>query len=277
MIIPLLENALEPIVRRQRWLWKLRGWSLSFALLALLALVLRASSILFPTAVLILAALILVALVSRMAENWRPDYQSLARAIEQRHPELHAALLTAVEQRPDPRTGKLHFLQQRVIADAVTHAEREQWIEAVPKLKLGAHAVLSAAFCGLFFFTAVQVARKARAPRPASANIITQENAVEITPGDTALERGSGFFVLAKFRDTVPGEATLVIERPNASPERHALVKNLDDPVFGGGLPEVDSSFRYRVEYSGESSRAFDVKVFEHPRLERADATVHYP
>jgi hypothetical protein len=277
MIIPLLENALEPIVHRQRWLWKLRGWSLSFAVLAVLALFLRASSIPFPTTLLILAGLVLVALVSRMAENWQPDYPSIARAIEQRHPELHAALLTAVEQRPDPRTGKLHFLQQRVIADAVAHAERERWIEAVPKFKLGAHAVLSAALCGLFVFAAVQVARKVRPPQRASANIATQENAVEITPGDTAIERGSGFFVLAKFRDMVPGEATLVIERPNASPERHALVKNLDDPVFGGGLPEVDSSFRYHVEYSGDSSRTFAVKVFEHPRLEHADATVHYP
>jgi hypothetical protein len=82
---------------------------------------------------------------------------------------------------------------------------------------------------------------------------------------------------LAKFRDAVPGEATLVIERANASPERHALVKNLDDPVFGGGLPEVDAGFRYRVEYAGDSTRIFEVKVFEHPRLERADATVHYP
>ena len=49
-------------------------------------------------------------------------------------------------------------------------------------------------------------------------------------------------------------------------------MKNLDDPVFGGGLPEVDGDLSYRVEYAGEVTRDFTVKVFEHPRLDRADA-----
>ena len=31
------------------------------------------------------------------------NYQQLARDIEAEHPELHAALLTAVDQQPDPR------------------------------------------------------------------------------------------------------------------------------------------------------------------------------
>ena len=37
-----------------------------------------------------------------------------------------------------------------------------------------------------------------------------------------------------------------LLERP--------LVKNLDDPVFGGGLPEVDADLRYRVEYAGKAT-----------------------
>ncbi len=275
MIIPLLENALEPIVRRQRWLWKLRGWIIGFIAVALLAIALRIAMPV-PTTLLVIGALLMIALVSRLAENWHPDYASIARMIEQRHPDLHAALLTAIEQRPDPKTGKLHFLQQRVIAEAVAHARRENWVESVPKWKLGVHGAL-ALLCGMGFLAAAwRIAAPAGQTRQVAASI-PPENAVEITPGDTAIERGSGFFVLAKFRDTVPGEATLVIERPNESPQRQMLVKNLDDPVFGGGLPEVDASFQYRVEYAGEATRTFQVKVFEHPRLERADATIHYP
>ncbi len=75
----------------------------------------------------------------------------------------------------------------------------------------------------------------------------------------------------------MPGEATLVIEPKNQSAQRISLVKNLDDPVFGGGLPEVDGDLLYHVEYAGKSTRDFFVKVFEHPRLDRADATLHYP
>ena len=54
-------------------------------------------------------------------------------------------------------------------------------------------------------------------------------------------------------------------------------MKNLDDPVFGGGVPEVTGVLSYRVEYAGRASREFTVKVFEHPRLDRADARMRFP
>src|SRR6185295_4567584 len=55
------------------------------------------------------------------------------------------------------------------------------------------------------------------------------------------------------------------------------LVKSLDDPVFGGSLPEVTSDLIYHVEYGGQRTRDFKVTVFEHPRLERADARLQFP
>ncbi|EDY21534.1 hypothetical protein CfE428DRAFT_0779 [Chthoniobacter flavus Ellin428] len=98
-----------------------------------------------------------------------------------------------------------------------------------------------------------------------------------INPGDTTIERGSGLVVLADFHSRPPGEATLVIQPLNQPAQRIPLVKNLDDPVFGGGLPEVDTDLTYHVEYSGQSTRDYAVKIFEHPRLDRADATLRYP
>src|SRR5207248_7360732 len=58
---------------------------------------------------------------------------------------------------------------------------------------------------------------------------------------------------------------------------RIPLVKNLDDPVFGGSLPEVTTDLSYHIDYAGQQTRDFKVTVFEHPRLERADAKVHFP
>ncbi|MEQ2007186.1 MAG: hypothetical protein ABMA26_10330, partial [Limisphaerales bacterium] len=50
-----------------------------------------------------------------------------------------------------------------------------------------------------------------------------------------------------------------------------------DDPVFGGTVPEVNEDFTYRVEFAGQQTREFTVKVFEYPKLERADAKVQFP
>src|SRR5690606_12669267 len=83
--------------------------------------------------------------------------------------------------------------------------------------------------------------------------------------------------VMADFHQDVPSEATLIIQPKNQPEQRMPLVKNLDDPVFGGGLPEVDGDLTYRVEYAGQATREFTVKVFEHPRLDRADANLHFP
>jgi hypothetical protein len=43
------------------------------------------------------------------------------------------------------------------------------------------------------------------------------------------------------------------------------------------GIPEVSAGFRYYVEFPGSRSPDFNVTVFEYPRLERADAEIHYP
>jgi len=55
------------------------------------------------------------------------------------------------------------------------------------------------------------------------------------------------------------------------------LVKSLADPVFGGSVPEVGGDLSYRIEYAGERSRDFKVKVFEFPRLVKADAELTFP
>ena len=55
-----------------------------------------------PGGRLILAPLVIAAyLASRFARRlWQPDFRGIARCIERQHPELHALLITAVEQKP---------------------------------------------------------------------------------------------------------------------------------------------------------------------------------
>ena len=99
---------------------------------------------------------------------------------------------------------------------------------------------------------------------------------MEVSPGDVEIERGSGLVVLASFPEP-PGEATLVVRSKDQPEQRVPLARNLSDPTFGGGLPSVDQDLRYHIEYAGLATREYQVRVFEHPELNRADAKLDYP
>lgn len=277
MITPLLKLALEPIISRHR-LVRMLAWSA--ALLAGLVIgvwVWKATGHRAPVPVLAVLAYLLGWRVPNMiAGRWEPDFTAVARQIETKHPELHTALLTAIEQRPDPKTGRLHFLQQRVIADTLCLARAHPWIDAAPKWRVACgYAGVALAVCALYF--ASKPMPRAETKRAVAAVEAAKIEGVEVTPGDAEIERGTGLVVLANFGGSVPSEAVLVVQPVNQPAQRIPLVKNLDDPVFGGALPEVDADMTYRVEYAGEATRDFNVKVFEHPRLDRADATLHFP
>ena len=133
MIDRLLKTHLNPIARKQQRWRLLRDLSLGWVALAgigLLFLLIRNSSgwtspLLFPA--LLGAAVVWTILAWARSRRERVDYQALARKIEQDHPDLHALLLTAVEQKPDQTTGGLNYLQERVIREALSMDRNSQW------------------------------------------------------------------------------------------------------------------------------------------------------
>lgn len=276
MITPLLQTALEPVIDRHRRLRSLRWLVLGLAVLAIAAAVVVTRQVAIPGRGLLAFLLVLVIFVMSRAlgRQWQPDFRAIARRIEQQHPELHALLITAVEQEPDPQTGKLNFLQQRVVRQVAEESRRANWMDAVPGWRLWSLR-LAALVCAVG--TLAISFQSTRAKHLPVAHHGVADESVTVNPGDTTIERGSGLVVLANFHQHPPGEATLVVQPKNQPAQRIPLVKNLDDPVFGGGVPEVDGDLTYHVEYAGEATRDFTVKVFEHPRLDRADATLHYP
>ncbi len=277
MTLPLLKTALEPIVRRQKFLRLMLGLSFGWLLLAAAAFFLWNGGVRGPAVIagFVIVAIGVWALAKRAVDSWEPDYLGIARSVEQQHPDLHALLVTAVEQHPEEKGGGLNFLQQRVVANAVAEVRRRDCVKTVPGWKLAGAAGLNLALIGLLAGTvAALIHVPEQAPGAVSKKV---QDALTVTPGDVELERGSGLVVLAKFGANVPSEAVLVVSPVNKPAQRIPLVKNLDDPVFGGGVPEVTGDLSYRVEYAGRASRDFRVKVYEHPRLERADARVVYP
>src|SRR6185295_4638587 len=81
--------------------------------------------------VLIAASVGILIVARNRASEWEPDWQDLARKIELQHPDLLALLRTAIEQRPDPVTGKYTFLQQRLLDNAAAECERRQVMQMV--------------------------------------------------------------------------------------------------------------------------------------------------
>jgi hypothetical protein len=279
MIDRLLQKHLDPIVRDYHYwhLWRALAqcWT-AMALVGIGLILLHRftgwwAAWVFP---LFIAATVLWA--AWLRQHWRaskPDYRAIARQIEEENPKLHLLLLTAVEQQPSSATGGLNYLQQRVIQEALEHNRNRPWGTRIFERTFFAQ-------CGhwlaLVFLAAVLFGLRTATPA-GRVQFMARGNSVSVTPGDTSIERGSGLVVLARFDAKLPTEATLVIKPVNENERRIPLAKNLDDPVFGGSVPEVNAGLSYRVEYGSKRTREFTVTVFEYPKLERADAKLTFP
>src|SRR5437867_6207992 len=125
MIQPLLQSHLEPVARRLRRMRLLRAFTGVWlgATLAGTAIVVIGRLLDLPPLFLIAGVFTLAGaiafIVHQRLTSWSTDYRQIARDIEANHPDLHALLLTAVEQRPDAQPGELNFLLQRVIDQAL--------------------------------------------------------------------------------------------------------------------------------------------------------------
>ena len=202
------------------------------------------------------------------------DWESTAHLIEKHRPELNSLLITAVEQKPDPATGRLNFLQERLILAAVNLSYKGEWRNTVPTSRIvGLHGLQFIVFIAF----AVSLYSMHDLKQSRSTIALVYENGVTITPGDVALEKGNSLAVMAHFKGTIPTEALLVYGATNQLNQRIAMTKNLSDPVFGVSLSNLQSNLYYRIEYDGKSSRQYSVSVFEYPRVERIDVKIESP
>ena len=206
----------------------------------------------------------------------------LSNSIEQKFEDLDASLMTAIGQRREP--GKPPgFLEQDVIRTAVNHSYIHRWTSVVPGWQF--LALPFAGAIGLVSFCAAMIylAWFAKAPldidRVAFSDAVVDKLNYEIRvePGNTEVEKGSSLLVLARFGQSIPPDANLVVTRENGEQDILPMSKSLDDPVFGGRILAINSPVSYRVEYASFETDEFDISTFEFPRMVRADATLDYP
>lgn len=273
-IYPLLRDRLLKVAARKR---RLKSWyalAAVWVVAGITAVACAQSGTSGPVLVCVIGAVsavaaLLIILFQRCTVE--ADWRALAAEIEARHPQLEGRLLTAVQLQAHADNG-FSYLQQRVFDEALQHAKTADWSDCVPiaHLRLAQTSQwLALVFLG-FALLGLRV-------RPAHHSIsAAQEPGVSITPGDTAVERGSTVVVLARFGVLLPPSVELVLGK-TMDGKHIPLVKSLADPMFGTSIANVTTDFVYHVEYGSQKTRDFKVAVFEYPRLETADADIIYP
>lgn len=279
MMHDFLQSRLHRVARRQRQLDLWRGLAVCWSFAALVGIGLTflanrtgwASTLTLP----ILAALALAGSIALAVRIYtaRPDYRALAVRIEERYPELGGVLLTAVQQEiKEP--GQIGYLQHRLLQQAVGRAQEQDWRDAVPRSHLlwahVVHAATLAMLLGVLWWLPE--------PRPSGGRLFPFfSGEVAVTPGDASLEKGESLVVMARFAGDLPPEVNLIVRGDDGAERTLPLVKSLGDPVFGGSVRDVAADFTYRLEYNGRRTDDYRVTVFEHPRLERANAELTFP
>ncbi len=281
-----LKERLRRVIRRQQWLGLMARLAACWAVAAIAGAALiwaeRATGWRLPAAVPLLAGLAATAItaVAMLHYARAPDFRSIAAKIERTHPDLQGVLITAVQQVIEPG-GQPNFLQHRVLQDATARSTERDWRQVVPTRRLATAAALQFLALAAFIAVLANIRMAPVAGRSTDAGWVSADG-LAITPGDTSVEKGDSLVVLARFGSALPPSVTLVVREKNpasgaSSARSIPLVKSLADPVFGGSVPEVATDFTYRVAYGGRSTREFTVKVFEHPKLVRADADLTFP
>jgi hypothetical protein len=273
-------GRLEAALRRAR-LWRRVAWCwLAATVLCIVLFIIRRATGWNSALVweLPLALGAIAAILFFISEQGRPqDFRALAKSLEKEHPELHPLLTTAIEQKPDSDTGDFHFLQRRLINEVVTHRHQRLWLAETQRKVFSA---LSLQVGTLVMFVAVLVASRVLAGgtnHHLAARPWSSSEEVEVTPGDTKVERGTGLVISARFGGKPPPDATLVLVTASGKTKRLPLERHLADPIFGASLLEVDEDGLYRVEYEQKKTRDFKISVFDYPALSHANAALEYP
>lgn len=209
----------------------------------------------------------------------KADIYAAARRIEKENPELDAILRTAAEQKADAQ-GKLNFMQQRLLDEALAHANASLWHQAPRRQSrwLAASHIVSIVAAFAFMVLGIRVSTPFSWNwSEFSTSTTASASGIEISPGSIEIEKGTTVVIAARFNDTFPATARLVWRQANGASGRSNMARSLSDPVYAFTLPEVAADTVYQVEYDGDRTADFTLTVFELPDLVRADAKLDYP
>lgn len=221
--------------------------------------------------------------LSQPRRNPADDVAAVQR-IEAEFPDLDARLLTAAEQRPDVLTGKLHFLQSRLLEEVGDHARTHDWSRVVPATLLGrawrrqAAALVALLLVSLGWISLTVSANPITGSMPSVQSARSaQRTDYAVDPGDVQIERGQSLLALIRFQNNPPRDVTLRWQSGDGPVQRLTMTKNLDDPVFAGHIAAVAADGKYRLEFDDVLTPEFAVTVYDLPALVKSTLIVAAP
>ncbi len=229
----------------------------------------------FPIACIVTVTTIVLNLLD--SRRTRLNYRETGKMVEENFPELSNVLTTALQQRPTGR--KFNFLQAKVIEDALNYSQFQYWGNTGRKsnylLQFGYLASLVAALGLVWLIHHTQGRPGWSGAMPLS--IPTVLSSVEVTPGNTELERGSAMVIAARVIGDLPRSATLKTQTPSGESRSIPMARSLSDPVFAYTLHSVTEDTVYHVELEDRKTESYILSVYDLPMLVRADAFLDYP
>ena len=205
------------------------------------------------------------------------DPRIIAKEIEHKHPELQTALLAALDQNPDPASGSLTFLQNRLVLSSLASAERDHWLDIVPRPRLTGLRLLH--LTGAFFLllaVAVMLLPRSESVQASVTQKLPAIIEMAVDPGDVEIERGSPLTIQVRFATKPPAEVNLEINDESGT-RTIPLTRPFTDPIYQARLSSVDSPMTYRLIVPEGASRSYKVKVFELPALLHSEVVLHFP
>lgn len=235
--------------------------------------------------VFFLGAVALLAAALRAVRQRTADVSLAVRKLEAAYPDLEARLLTAVEQQPDVWSGRLTFLQNRLLDEVARHASTHNWQSVVSNDVLTrSWRRQSAALAGIVLVTLGILLLPHTSERSQSAAARGMGDAAKpsrsdytVDPGQTEVERNQSLLVLLRFAKSPPRDVSLHWQPVNGPSQRIEMTKSLDDPVFAGRLACVPDDGAYRLEFDGSFTPSYSVTVFDLPALAHSKLTVTPP
>ncbi len=289
MIEKLLASCLRPVLdaeiqlRRRRIVIGLLCFG-ALTFLAFIALAQLQNWWSWEVVIGLLGFLAIVGIVALVRAGRDPDWKQMARKIEDHHPDLNVALLTALDQKPDS-DGNLSYFQRRLLEDVSGHAVQNRWVRKVSQKRLtlaGWGQVASVVGFCLSVWILMGFAPGSTKGIPGIKTTEETEDpqvpklALTVSPGDVELEKGSRLVVEGSFTGRAPAAAQLVMTTEQGE-KLIPMNVGLDDTVFSALVPRIDLPGKYSVRFENESSEDYSINVFEIPKLVQTDVTITPP
>ncbi len=280
----ILLQQLHKVGGRYRQLWRSIGLLICWSILAIIGIasfIIARAQNQTVSSWLILALIVLAVLAIPVVSLFLIRSKSpiwVAHLLEKRFPDLNSRLLAAMEQKPDPKSQELGYLQQIVVGEAIEHGRIKRWESVVSSSAFhaanwGKRLAMVALTIVIGTLLLTKITRLG-----AGANIeVATDTSINVEPGDTTVERGTGMLVLARFTGQLPGQVQLLARSSDGKIDQLAMTKSLDDPIFAARVPSVNQDMQYAVRYGNSETKWFSAKVFEYPDLKQADANLKFP